>query len=65
MVSVFLFVLGAIVGSFLNVVGLRWDKKNFDGRSHCPNCFKMLRWFELVPVLSFLIQKGRCRNCGI
>src|SRR3990167_5657715 len=64
MVSVFLFVLGAIVGSFLNVVGLRWDKKNFDGRSHCPNCFKMLRWFELVPILSFLIQKGRCRNCG-
>ena len=64
MVSVFLFVLGAIVGSFLNVVGLRWDKKNFDGRSHCPNCFKMLRWFELVPILSFLIQKGQCRNCG-
>ncbi|MDO8471010.1 MAG: prepilin peptidase [bacterium] len=60
----FLFILGAVVGSFLNVVGLRWDSRNFGGRSICPSCFKILRWFELVPVLSFLIQKGRCRNCG-
>ena len=68
---VLLFLLGTVVGSFLNVVGLRWDSprhdgawSNFGGRSICPNCFKVLRWFELVPILSFLIQKGRCRNCG-
>ena len=68
---VLLFLLGTVVGSFLNVVGLRWDSprhdgawSNFGGRSICPNCFKMLRWFELVPILSFLIQKGQCRNCG-
>lgn len=67
---VILFVLGAVVGSFLNVVGLRWDLprrggawSNFGGHSICPNCFKTLRWFELVPILSFLAQKGRCRNC--
>ena len=68
---VLLFLLGTVVGSFLNVVGLRWDSprhggawSNFGGRSICPNCFKILRWFELVPILSFLIQKGQCRNCG-
>lgn len=60
----FLFALGAIVGSFLNVVSLRWDNKNFGGRSICPNCFKTLRWFELVPILSFFVQKGRCGSCG-
>ena len=64
MTTVILFVLGAIVGSFLNVVGLRWDSRNFGGRSRCPDCLKTLRWFELVPILSFLAQKGRCRNCG-
>ena len=68
--TVILFVLGTIVGSFLNVVGLRWDSprhggawSNFGGRSICPNCFKTLHWFELIPILSFLAQKGRCRNC--
>ena len=63
MVIISLFIFGMIVGSFLNVVGLRWDSRNFGGRSICPNCFKTLRWFELVPILSFLAQKGRCRNC--
>ncbi|MDP2642175.1 MAG: prepilin peptidase [bacterium] len=62
--TVILFVLGAVVGSFLNVVSLRWDKRNFGGRSTCPICFKTLHWFELVPILSFLIQKGKCRGCG-
>ena len=64
MTSVILFIFGTIVGSFLNVVGLRWDTKNFGGRSACPSCSKTLRWFELVPILSFFIQKGKCRNCG-
>ena len=64
MATVILFVFGTVVGSFLNVVGLRWDDKNFGGRSACPSCSKTLRWFELVPVLSFLMQKGRCRSCG-
>ena len=64
MTSVILFVLGTIIGSFLNVVGLRWDDKNFGGRSMCPKCGKVLRWYELIPVLSFVVQQGKCRNCG-
>jgi leader peptidase (prepilin peptidase)/N-methyltransferase len=65
-----LFIFGAAVGSFLNVViwryeptGSVFDFKNLKGRSHCPHCKKVLRWFELVPVLSFFIQFGRCRSC--
>ena len=63
MTTVISFVFGTIIGSFLNVVALRWDKKDFGGRSRCPYCKKTLRWYELIPLASFLIQMGRCRNC--
>jgi prepilin signal peptidase PulO-like enzyme (type II secretory pathway) len=59
------FVLGLAVGSFLNVVILRGiEKQSFRGRSQCLSCKKTLSWYELIPVVSFLIQKGRCRTCG-
>jgi len=68
--GIILFLFGAAVGSFLNVVALRYDPDKFlfgkrviGGRSHCPHCRKTLRWYELVPVLSFVIQKGKCRRC--
>ena len=64
MATVVLFVFGMIVGSFLNVVALRWNDKNFGGRSKCPHCTKTLSWYELVPVISFLIQKRKCRGCN-
>ncbi|WP_017472730.1 prepilin peptidase [Amphibacillus jilinensis] len=59
------FIFGLVLGSFYNVVGLRVPQKNFlqSDRSYCPNCKKVLRWFELLPVLSYLIQKGKCRGC--
>ncbi len=57
------FALGAIVGSFLNVVTLRYGASTFRGRSRCLSCGKPLRWFELLPIASFLIQGGRCRGC--
>lgn len=56
--------LGCIVGSFLNVVALRQETgKDLGGRSHCPSCNHQLTWYELIPVVSFLVQLGKCRNC--
>ncbi len=58
------FLFGLIIGSFLNVVILRHQTgRTLSGRSGCFSCGKKLAWFELVPVLSFLWQKGRCRGC--
>lgn len=64
------FVFGLLLGSFLNVVALRYQEDKFvfnakvlGGRSHCPHCKKDLKWFELFPVLSFLFQGGKCRYC--
>src|SRR3989344_5482997 len=58
------FSFGAIIGSFLNVVALRYNTgKGIGGRSFCFSCGKNLHWYELVPILSFAVQKGRCRNC--
>ena len=60
-----LFVLGLIIGSFLNVLILRHRKKKtaVDGRSECPACKSVLNWYELVPVLSWILQRGKCRTC--
>lgn len=56
--------LGLIVGSFLNVVVLRHGTGwGLEGRSKCLSCGHKLDWFELVPVVSFLWQKGQCKHC--
>lgn len=70
----FIFIFGICVGSFLNVLIVRLGSENLDylpkgqkgisGRSHCPNCGHILRWYDLVPVLSFILLKGKCRYCG-
>jgi len=62
---VLFFILGTIVGSFLNVVILRLKKNKSIVKipSHCPHCRRKLRWFELIPIVSFFIQNGRCRRC--
>ncbi|MBI2057700.1 MAG: prepilin peptidase [Candidatus Yanofskybacteria bacterium] len=61
--TVFLF--GLAVGSFLNVLIHRLPRgENFvSGRSKCSNCHTVLRWFDLVPLFSFIFLKGRCRYC--
>ncbi|MFI3250077.1 MAG: prepilin peptidase [Eubacteriales bacterium] len=59
-------IFGVLVGSFLNVLILRLPKGEdvvFDA-SHCPVCEKQLHWYELVPIFSFLIQRGKCRGCS-
>lgn len=59
------FLFGIIFGSFFNVVGLRLPQKQSftSGRSHCPHCHTPLKSYELVPVLSYLFQRGKCRHC--
>ena len=62
--AIFVLVFGIIIGSFLNVVVLRYKTgRTVGGRSFCFSCGKTLKVLELVPVLSFLIQKGRCKSC--
>lgn len=62
---VLFFVLGLIIGSFLNSVIYRLEKKEsiIKKRSYCPFCKKKLSWLELIPLMSFIFQKGRCRHC--
>jgi len=65
MFETFIFILGLIIGSFLNCVIYRIEKnKSLKGRSFCPHCKKKIAWHDLIPVLSFFILKGKCRNCG-
>jgi len=61
-----IFLFGLAIGSFLNVVICRLETKEsiLVSRSYCPKCKKSLKWFELIPIFSFLIQKGKCRYCG-
>jgi prepilin signal peptidase PulO-like enzyme (type II secretory pathway) len=62
--AIFVFVFGIIIGSFLNVIILRYKTgRTVGGRSFCFSCGKTLHALELVPVLSFLFQKGRCKTC--
>jgi leader peptidase (prepilin peptidase)/N-methyltransferase len=59
-------ILGAIMGSFLYVVALNVSRLEtiIKRRSGCPHCDHQLRWFELLPLISYIIQRGRCRACG-
>lgn len=59
-------VLGAMVGSFLNVCILRWpaDQSVVRPRSRCPGCGQLIAWYDNIPVLSWLLLRGRCRRCA-
>lgn len=60
----FFFVIGLVIGSFLNVVIYRFNTSRFlRGRSACVVCQNRLRWYELIPVVSFCLLRGRCRSC--
>jgi leader peptidase (prepilin peptidase)/N-methyltransferase len=60
------FIFGLLVGSFLNVVILRLphaDKSIVFPASHCPRCNEPLRWYDNIPLISFVLLGGRCRYC--
>ncbi|MBB5174395.1 prepilin peptidase [Texcoconibacillus texcoconensis] len=62
---IYAFIIGLVLGSFYNVVGLRWvaGESVVSPRSHCPNCKRTLQAIDLIPLLSYLVLKGRCRGC--
>ncbi len=63
-ILVLLFIFGTIIGSFLNVVILRFNTgKGINGRSSCMSCGKKLVWYELFPVFSYIFLGGRCGKC--
>ena len=64
-IYIMIFIFGSVIGSFLNVLAVRLSNNEsilWPG-SHCHNCNHRLRWYELIPVVSYLIQNGRSRCC--
>ena len=63
--SLFVFIFGAVIGSFLNVLIYRLPRKIsiIAPHSFCPNCRKPIRWYENIPIISYVILRGRCANC--
>lgn len=64
-ISTVIFILGTIFGSFLNVVIYRLPQKEsiIVGRSHCPKCNHVIRPAELIPILSYILLRGKCKEC--
>lgn len=64
---IIIFVFGAVIGSFLNVVILRLpesDESIVHPSSHCPGCKEPLKWYDNIPLLSYFFLRGKCRKCG-
>lgn len=66
LVIVYLTLVGAALGSFLNVCIYRWPagESVVRPRSRCPGCETPIPWYDNIPVLSWLVLRGRCRSCG-
>lgn len=63
-ILVTIFIFGAIIGSFLNVVIYRFHTgKSISGSSHCMSCQRKLTWYELFPLFSYIVLRGKCRTC--
>ena len=62
----FAFIFGAAIGSFLNVCIFRLPAKTsiITPGSRCPHCLKPLRFYDNIPLISFILLRGKCRNCG-
>lgn len=62
----YIFAVGAVIGSFLNVVIYRLprDRSIIRPRSACPACNTTIRWFDNIPIISWIVLLGRCRSCG-
>jgi leader peptidase (prepilin peptidase)/N-methyltransferase len=64
---IMIFLYGIVIGSFLNVCILRIPEGEsiVTGRSHCDQCKKLIRWYDLIPIFSYIFLGGRCRYCKV
>src|SRR5271167_708330 len=64
-ISILVFIFGIMVGSFLNVCIYRLpaDKSIVTPRSHCPQCNKLIAWYDNIPLISYILLGGKCRYC--
>ena len=64
--SLLIFIFGLLIGSFLNVIIIRVPEGRgiFLPRSRCPCCKKLIRWYENIPIISYIFIRGRCRGCN-
>lgn len=65
-ITLVVFMVGLIFGSFLNSVVYRMKDlmSIFSERSHCPHCKKEIKWYDLVPLFSYIALRGKCRSCS-
>ncbi len=65
--AVFVFLFGAVIGSFLNVCIYRipLEQSVISPRSRCMSCGAEVNWYDNIPVLSWFLLRGRCRSCGV
>ena len=66
LIRIFAFILGTVIGSFLNVLIYRLPRRIsiIAPHSFCPNCKKSIKWYENIPVISYITLGGRCAGCG-
>ena len=61
---IFLFIVGICIGSFINVITYRLPNNiSILPRSYCPNCKSQIKWFDNIPILSWILLSGKCRSC--
>src|SRR3989339_641324 len=62
---VYIFILGTLIGSFINVVAMRFNTglSIYNSRSKCFSCSRELAWYELIPIFSYFFLLGKCRSC--
>ncbi len=64
LIYIFIFLLGLIIGSFINCLIYRMHEgKTIGGRSFCPKCKHQIAWYDNIPVLSWILLKAKCRHC--
>jgi len=66
LIFLLILIFGLIVGSFVGAYTYRWPRgiSISEGRSKCPRCKTVISWYDNIPLLSFILLKGKCRKCG-